>query len=110
MGKAQASSAVSALDNMPPCHQQGGNKPQPGGKGVMLYNDCAKADLSAVDGDALKKPDQGSVKFFVAWADVAPITGIELVSDHSIRAPPPEWRGLSRTRPSILLTTQRFRE
>ncbi len=92
-----------------PCHDQMDSK-QDLSKGVMLFKDCMKVDLSKVDHSTLQKPDLTGKIFHVAWADTVPAYNFIPTSQNLIRGPPPDWPGLSQTKPSILLTTLRFRE
>lgn len=90
-----------------PGHQTEGKKES--GK-VNLLIDCMGVDMQKADTTAsLDKFDLK--KDLVVYALVAVASVSQLVSADvgTIRGPPPDWPTLSRTQPSILLTTQRFR-
>lgn len=76
----------------------------------IFFKDCSKTDLFSAGHASLEKPDLGGKVFFMAWADIVPAYVFSPADFHTIRGPPPEWPDLSQTQPSILLTTQRFRE
>ena len=112
MMAAKVHAATVQMKDMPNCpgmDKDTGSKKTSGSDGPMLFKDCSKADLYSVDHASLKKPDTGKV-FFMAWADNVPAYIFTPTDFHAIRAPPPDWPDLSQTQPSILLTTQRFRE
>lgn len=111
-GKGQA--AVMQMPDMPDCHGMAmvkdvDSKKSPDEHGTMLFKDCAKVDLFSADHTVLKKPDMGKM-FFIAWADMPSQPYFTPANFHAIRGPPPDWPDISQTKPSIILTTQRFRE
>lgn len=114
MSAGKAHAAAVQMEDMPDCHDAGrdneaGSKKALNSDGLMLFKDCSKADLYSADHVSLKKPDTVKV-FFVAWADLVPVPVFIPAGFHDVRGPPPDWPGISQTRPSILLTSQRFRE
>lgn len=114
MAAGKAHAATVQMPGMPDCHgmamgKEANSKKSADGSGTMLFKDCTKVDLFSADHAVLKKPDTGKA-FFIAWADTAPRYAFTPADFHAIRGPPPDWPGFSQTRPSILLTTQRFRE
>ena len=64
---------------------------------LTLMSDCAGVDMQKADTSSWDKTDE-TASDFIVHRDVG-----------TIRGPPPDWPALSRTQPSILLTTQRFR-
>lgn len=110
----KAHAATVQMKDMPDCPGMNTSKDAdskgPSSKdGPMLFKDCTKADLYSADHVSLKKPD--TVKtLFIAWADIVPVYVFTHADFHAIRGPPPDWPDLAQTQPSILLTTQRFRE
>jgi hypothetical protein len=112
VGKAHA--AAVQMKDMPNCHGMDMGKNTDGKDtsakdGPMLFKDCSKADLFSADHVSLKKLDVTKA-FFMAWADSVPAYVFTPVDFYATRGPPPDWPELSETQPSILLTTQRFRE
>lgn len=99
----EAQAAPSAAGAMP-CHDSGS------GNGVMLQNDCAKADLSMADAAAqVSKPDLSGV-FHAAWADIpAGAHGI-LESSSAIIRGPPSFDAVALSYPPVFLTTLRIRQ
>ena len=111
--KAQASMSQMPL-NMKDCPGIGteaaGKKPL-NGDVPTFFKDCARADLQKVDGHAsLKKPVFSSAAFPLAWVDTIQHDGFLPRNLNAIRGPPPDLPAFSQTQPSVLLTTQRFRE
>ena len=106
-GKAQAA-APSAIQDMP-CHEHMEQKPD-NNKSVMLFKDCSGTYLYK-SGDLAGLEKSASVEkiFYGPLAALIP-DSIFLVTAHTIRGPPPDQPDLSRIKPSILLTTLRFRE
>lgn len=104
-------------DIMPDCHgmaaaekDANGKTPEKGG-GTRLFKDCAGIDLCDTDHIVLKKPDMSGKLFPATWTDRTFHPAFTLSMDTGIRGPPREWPGLlSKTQPSVLSTTQRFRE
>ena len=114
MSAGKAHAAMAHVKDMPGCHgmkmdQNAGGKKTPDHNGLMLFKDCAKADLYGADHASLEKPDAGKV-FYVAWTDIVPAHTFTPADFQVIRGPPPDSSSLPQTRPSILLITQRFRE
>lgn len=108
VGKAQAAQVT--MQGMPDCEGMGGQKKTPNGDHIF-FKDCSKTDLFSADHASLEKPDLGSKVFFVAWVAAVPEYSFTPAETNAVRGrPPPDWPGLSETQPSILLTTQRFRE
>lgn len=108
-GKAQAASPMQGMGN---CHGMGmdASKKAPGYEGRFFFKDCMKADLSGVDHVDFKAPDLSGKAPFIAWVAVIPDNSFRLAGIQFIRGPPPDWPDHSQTQPSLLLTTQRFRE
>lgn len=109
IGKAQA--AQVSMPDMPDCKGMGmeGSKKTPDSEHVF-FKDCSKVDLFGADHASLEKPDLGGKVFFIAWAATTPEYNFTPAAANAIRGPPPDWPDVSQTQPSILLTTQRFRE
>ncbi|MBI4031894.1 MAG: hypothetical protein HY370_09475 [Proteobacteria bacterium] len=104
---AHEAQAAAGDGNEMPCHDAGGKS---GAGGVMLQNDCAKADLSTADDAAqVGKPDL-SAGFHIAWAD-APVEphGILKSSSAVIRGPP-LFNAAAASWPPVFLTTLRIRQ
>ncbi|MGB4107834.1 MAG: hypothetical protein WBK55_08570 [Alphaproteobacteria bacterium] len=76
---------------------------------VSLLVDCMGVDLQKADVTSLEKPDLKFSFVVYALADETVSDFITHTDAGTIRGPPPDWPALSRTQPSILLTTQRFR-
>jgi hypothetical protein len=113
LGAAKAQAAQVSMPGMPDCKGMGmdsGQKKAGDSGDHVFFKDCAKVDLSGVDHASLKAPDLGGKVFFIAWAATTPDDSVPPPQANAIRGPPPDWPGLSETQPSILLTTQRFRE
>jgi hypothetical protein len=89
--------------------------PHPGEKksdskgGVGIMADCMGVDFQTADTASLEKPDVKTSPILFAVADEIPLQLFGHTDAGTIRGPPPDWPALSRTQPSILLTTQRFR-
>lgn len=95
-----------AAKAMPACH---GMTAHANTHGTMLFKDCAKIDLQDANHAILKKPDAGKT-FFLALTDAPERNDLTNTDFHDARGPPPDTPAVSQTKPSILLTTQRFRE
>ncbi|HTK85878.1 MAG TPA: hypothetical protein VL625_12415 [Patescibacteria group bacterium] len=97
---------------MPVCGMsRGGHCPHHMSKathGLMLMQDCAKAEFEKAPDVSYKAPDLGKAFSFAA-APVLP-QSFDIADVRFIRGPPPDWPSLSGTHPPIILTTQRFRE
>ena len=106
-GKAQA--AQSSMLDCAGMGMEGQNKTPSDGDHIF-FKDCSKTDLFSADHAVLEKPDLGGKIFLAAWVAAIPEYGYMLTGTNAIRGPPPDWPSLSQTQPSILLTTQRFRE
>ncbi len=111
-GKVQA--AVTQMPDMPDCHgmvmdKDVDSKKSSADHSTMLFKDCAKVDVFSADHAVLKKPDMEKA-FFIAWADMPSQPSFTPANFHVIRGPPPDWPDISKTKPSIILITQRFRE
>ncbi len=76
---------------------------------LTFMSDCAGVDMQKADAASFEKPDlkSGSLLFFLV--DDLALDNLSHADAVTIRGPPPDWPALSRTQPSILLTTQRFR-
>lgn len=111
LGMAKAQATQIAMPDMPDCKGMGmvDQKKAPDGDHIF-FKDCSKTDLFSADHASLEKPDLGSKVFFVAWVAAVPEYSFTPAETNAVRGPPPDWPGLSETQPSILLTTQRFRE
>jgi hypothetical protein len=97
---------------MPVCGmEKGGHCPHHMDKshGLMLMQDCTKTDFQKAPDVACKKPDLGKDAFVIVTAAIPP-ANIKIADAGFVRGPPPDWPSASRTRPSIILTTQRFRK
>jgi hypothetical protein len=99
---------------MPLCAHHSEKSPCPhhqgkGAHGVMLHQDCAKTDLQTASGFNLQKPDFAKTPV-IAPADSFQVSAFDPGQSGSIRGPPPEWPDPSLTKPSIILSTLRFRE
>lgn len=97
---------------MPVCGmEKGGHCPHHTAKvhGPMLMQDCSKTDFQKAPDIACKKPDLGKNVFTIAAA-VRALQDFEIADARFVRGPPPDWPSPSRTHPSIILATQRFRE
>jgi hypothetical protein len=104
----EAQSAKAELPCADHAPHHGDQKSGQSGK-VNLLLDCMGVDLQKADTASLDKPD---LKIgFVAYTLVDESASDFIVNTDAgtIRGPPPDWPALSRTQPSILLTTQRFR-
>ncbi|MCI0405342.1 MAG: hypothetical protein L0209_04600 [candidate division Zixibacteria bacterium] len=111
MGMDKARAAPSMQERMEDCPGMGMavQEQAPDGNHVF-FKDCSKTDLFGADQAVLEKPDLGGKVFLVAWAAIVPAYDFSPMAANAIRGPPPDWPNLSETQPSILLTTQRFRE
>ncbi len=110
MNKAQAAQTMQGMEDCPGMDNMGGAQKAPKDNNPTFFKDCLHVDLQTADHHAdLKTPNNGKV-FFMAWADIVPTYVYTPADFHAIRAPPPDWPNLSEIQPSILLTTQRFRE
>ena len=109
--KAQAAQVVS-MQGMPGCEGMGMAGQERASDGShAFFKDCAKVDLSGTGHVLLQAPDEGGKIFFAAWAQIeTPDYRFTPADSHAIRGPPPDWPRPSQTQPSLLLTTQRFRE
>jgi hypothetical protein len=74
-----------------------------------LMADCMGVDFQKADTANLDKPDFKGSPVIHALADETSSDLLLYTDASTIRGPPPDWPTLSRTQPSILLTTQRFR-
>lgn len=109
MGMAKAQAAQPMMD-MPDCKGMGMDGPEKSSDERVFFKDCSKTDLFSADQASLQKPDIDGKVFFTILVDAAPVYIFNPADTHSIRGPPPDWPDVSQTQPSILLTTQRFRE
>lgn len=115
MQKAHVATDSMAGMNMPgmPCCPDHRDCDHAAGKKInapMFFKDCAKADLYKADAPVLKNPGLSGKIAMVAWVGTVPLHGIASGPAAVIRGPPPGWPDLAQTQPSILLSTQRFRE
>lgn len=110
LGAAKAQ-AAQPMQDMEDCKGMEMDSPEkiPGGDHVF-FKDCSKVDLFSVDQASFEKPNLDNKIFFTAWVATTPDYSFTPAVNHTIRGPPPDWPDLSQTQPSILLTTQRFRE
>lgn len=76
---------------------------------VNFLLDCMGVDLQKADTASLDKPDLKADPVIYALAADIVTSPLAHADSSTIRGPPPDWSALSRTQPSILLTTQRFR-
>lgn len=108
MDKAQAAQSMQGMEDCPGMGLA--DQEQAPDSDHVFFKDCSKTDLFSACHAALEKPDLDGKVFFVAWADIVPAYVFTPADFHAIRGPPPDWPDFSQTQPSILLTTQRFRE
>lgn len=89
-----------------PCHQSKSSKKS----GSMMLLDCMGVDLfqPALQAD-VPGPDNAADTIHFAWADLTADYSFQPVDLHGIRGPPDGDRRTSINRPSLILTTQRFR-
>lgn len=106
MGRAQAA----PMTDMPDCKGMDMDSSEKSGGDRVFFKDCSKTDLFSADLASLQKPDIDGKVFFTVLAEAAPVYIFNPADTRSIRGPPPGWPDVSQTQPSILLTTQRFRE
>lgn len=108
MDKAQAAQPMQSMED---CHgtEMTSQEQSPDGD-HMFFKDCSKTDLFNASHIVLEQPNLDSNDFFIAWANIVPAYIFSPANFQAIRGPPPEWPDLSQALPSILLTTQRFRE
>lgn len=92
---------ASAADQ-PPCHQTDNND------GPMLALDCMGVDLFQQEASNDISPDGSIDSAPYAWADLVTVYSFRPDNSNGIRGPP-DWAAEPKTKPSILLTTQRFR-
>lgn len=93
-----------------PCHQSEESQKDGQKTGPMFALDCMGIDLFQQDVQAdVVQPDQSLDHINFAWFDLTSNYNALMSTSLFIRGPPPDWLALSRTQPSILLTTQRFR-
>ncbi len=76
---------------------------------LTFMSDCAGVDMQKADAASLEKPDLKSHSLLFVLVDDLALDNFSHADAGNIRGPPPDWPALSRTQPSILLTTQRFR-
>jgi hypothetical protein len=106
MGKAQAFPMM----DMPDCKGMGMDGSKEKSDDHVFFKDCSKTDLSGAGHASLKAPDLDGKIFLIGWAATTPEYSFTPSAGNAIRGPPPDWPEVSQTQPSILLTTQRFRE
>lgn len=96
-----------------PCAGHSGHqdtdKKEPAGK-IALMKDCMGVDLQVADeGASIKAPDfKKDLPFDIGFI-THPVAN-QPVTVIGNRGPPPNWPEYSQARPSIILTTLRFRE
>ena len=113
MGASKAHAAQPAMEGMADCPGMGmdDSKKSQEMDDPTFFKDCLHIDLQNVDHHVdLKKPDISSKSFFIVSAFIVPDAVSFPIASNIIRGPPPDWPDLTQTQPSILLTTQRFRE
>ncbi len=76
---------------------------------LTLMSDCAGVDMQKSEAVSFEKLDLKVDSLIYILADSLPLDNLAFANAGIIRGPPPDWPALSRTQPSILLTTQRFR-
>lgn len=76
---------------------------------VNLLQDCMGVDLQMADSVFAKKPDTQNSINLAALINHDQLPAWPPAKAAGIRGPPPDWSDLSRSRPYILLITQRFR-
>jgi hypothetical protein len=100
---------------MPLCHGTGKtpcphhHQDKDGHHGPMLMGDCAHMDLLAAGHTAIEKPNPAVIPCD-RQAESVRLAALDSPIAQVIRGPPPDWPRSSKTQPSLLLTTQRFRE
>lgn len=76
---------------------------------VIFLQDCMNIDLQTADSVSAKKLDTQNSISLAALVKHNSLPAWPPAEAAGIRGPPPDWPDLSRSRPPILLTTQRFR-
>ncbi len=105
--EAQAAKADRPCADHAPHH--GDTESTPKGNAGGLMADCMGVDFQTADTASLEKPDVKTSPVVYALVSEMLSNFIAHTDVGTIRGPPPDWPALSRTQPSILLTTQRFR-
>jgi hypothetical protein len=76
---------------------------------IRFVQDCMGVDLISADhAPAFKAPDIAKASSFVIPPAPVAVARLALSDAGSIRGPPPDWPGAHRTRPGVLLITQRL--
>ncbi len=91
-----------------PCHD--GQASEGKNHTLKLYKDCAKADLQSAGSDILKKPDFSKGVYAALRPEHVGAAVLQPAASRTIRGPPDDWPGMTRTTPPILLTTLRIRQ
>lgn len=86
-----------------------GDKKEGKSNKLTFMSDCAGVDMQKADTASFEKPDLKSDPLLFVLIDDLSLDNVAHTDAGNIRGPPPDWPALSRTQPSILLTTQRFR-
>ncbi len=92
-----------------PCADHHGDKKEGKSNKLTFLSDCAGVDMQKAETASLEKFDLKADSSVYILADSLPLYNLAHTDAGTIRGPPPDWPALSRTQPSILLTTQRFR-
>lgn len=88
-----------------PCHQTGDTQQD----GPMLALDCMGLDLFQQDARFdIPLPDSSAELIHFAWADLTADYNVQPADIRFVRGPP-DRTGQSPDKPSLILTTQRFR-
>ncbi len=76
---------------------------------VKLLSDCTGVDMKTTDTTGIDK--LVLMEDFSAYTPMAdiPVSHVTHMDSKEIRGPPPDWPGLYKIQPSLILTTQRFR-
>ncbi len=85
------------------------NKKENKSNKLTLMSDCAGVDMQKAEVASFEKFDLKADSSVYILADILPLDNLAYADAGTIRGPPPDWPTLSRTQPSILLTTGRFR-
>ena len=89
-----------------PCHETGDK--DTGAELPMLALDCMGIDLFSQDMSVDYALDQQADAPDFTWANLTTEYDFNEGHDNAIRGPP-DWLHITQTRPSLILTTQRFR-
>ena len=102
--------AVKTVANPCPEHtaNHSSNQKSEAGQKLKLLKDCMGVDLQVADSISIDKPDVHSPVFAFVWGSSLPVIEPDAKAD-AIRGPPPDWPSAHSIKPSLILSTQRFR-